>query len=664
MDLTTLVGTVAGVVSALGVPLGYLQWRDSRRANAGAVPPVASSRPVVVLSEYTVLAPDARVRGQARPLVDRRAELRALRAAVRRHAPTAVIEGFSGVGKTALAAGLCRLYARSHSVKWVFCAEKTTALNLRSLAIALSYDTNLNGAQELSLVAGSSDVDPGRLQDALTAFLAANRILLVLDDFHTVRDAALVRWATRTAHTEGRSTVVLTSRRHLREIPRTADAPWIELCGLAEADARDLLARCGLRVPEATLESVWRRAGEGNPQALTLFAGQAVHMRPEVLAVDLSAQQDDLDAWIGPIYSSLNSEQQNILKAVAFVYEAAPLDLVGELTADGEIQRHLTELEARFLVRRTDSGMELHNSVRDYVDSHLADDERAEFAERLTRWYRARARKVFIEGLGSDEPSYGLLYLESFPDYVQAEERHIRLVDDLLDRLADTGHPLPRDARVLVLGAGSGTHDPGFVKHGLDVTNVDILPEIAALGERHAVRLPGRVRYVVADMIRGLPADIPAASMDAVLNIGSSFGYEDADEDNAAVFRTAAAALKPGAPFVFEYVNGPHWENLRVQRQIDTSALPGGAVRTEYSITDPGSGTSLTAIRLQRPDGSGGWFRHFMHYYRLPEILRMMEQAGLRHVAVFGARGGRVAGAFDEAESEAMVVVATLASDE
>ncbi|MDV9172182.1 hypothetical protein R6V09_18960 [Streptomyces sp. W16] len=96
---------------------------------------------------------------------------------------------------------------------------------------------------------------------------------------------------------------------------------------------------------------------------------------------------------------------------------------------------------------------------------------------------------------------------------MQAEERHIRLVDDLLDRLAATGRPLPRDARILVLGAGHGTHDLGFVKHGLDVTNTDIQPETAALGEQRPVRLPGRVRHVVADTTRALPDHVPAGSM-------------------------------------------------------------------------------------------------------------------------------------------------------
>lgn len=211
----------------------------------------------------------------------------------------------------------------------------------------------------------------------------------------------------------------------------------------------------------------------------------------------------------------------------------------------------------------------------------------------------------------------------------------------------------------MVLGSGDGTHDPGFAKHGFDVTNIDIQPEIAELGRSKAAALPATINYVVADMTKPLPVEF-AGSMDAVFNIGSSFGYESSDETNSMVFRNAANLLRVGCPFVFEYVNGPRWENRRVQRQVDVTTLPDGATRTEVSITNPDARTALTLIGLKRADGTGGWFRHFMRYYRLNEILAMMANAGLRPVATYGATAGRVSGEpFDEEHSEAMVVIAT-----
>jgi SAM-dependent methyltransferase len=412
-------------------------------------------------------------------------------------------------------------------------------------------------------------------------------------------------------------------------------------------------------LPEATARIVWQRAGSGNPLALTLFAGRARGMNPEELALNLPSSADDLDEWIAPVFDDLSPQSQTVAKIIAFAYEPMPLDVLKAIAAPLDPDYALADLTARFLLTANAGRFEMHSAVGDHISAKTTDTEQADLAARFTAYYRGQARTVFLDGLGQDEPSYGTLYVESFPDYFAAADRHLRFVDDLLDRLADNGYALARGERILVLGSGDGIHDPGFAKHGLDVTDLEIQPEIAELGLAKASSLPVDIRYVVADMTKPLPAEIPDRSMAAVFNIGSSFGYENEDETNAAVFRHAVRVLRDGAPFVFEYVNGPHWEDKRVQRQVDVTTLPNGSTRTEVSITNPDAKTSLTLIGLQRADGTAGWFRHFMHYYRLDEITTMMAAAGLQPIAVYGAKGGRVTGdPFDEQDSEAMVIIA------
>jgi SAM-dependent methyltransferase len=170
--------------------------------------------------------------------------------------------------------------------------------------------------------------------------------------------------------------------------------------------------------------------------------------------------------------------------------------------------------------------------------------------------------------------SYGTLYLEAFSDYVDNTDGHITFIADLMARLDENALAPPAGARVLVLGSGNGIHDPGLARFGLTIVSLDIRAEIVRLGQQQA---DGRISYVVADMTKPLP--LAACSVDAVFNIGSSFGFEERDEDNAAIFRHAAKALKSGRPFVFEYVNGEFWR-----------------------------GTSLTSVFLVRPDGSSGGF--------------------------------------------------------
>lgn len=426
-------------------------------------------------------------------------------------------------------------------------------------------------------------------------------------------------------------------------------------------DSRVLLRHCDVPLRDDKARTVWERAGGGNPLALILFAGRAHDADPEEIVLHLPGNAEDMSAWIALAYDDLSAETQHIAKIISFAYEPVSREVVHAIAAPEAVDGPLAELSARFLIREIADRFEMYNAVSDYIAAQTSQAEQDDLASRFTDYYQAQARAVFLEGLGHDEPSYGLLYLESFPDYFSATERHIRFVDDLIDRLRDTGFQLARGDKILVLGSGDGTHDPGFAKHGLDITNIDIQPEVAELGQKKAAALPAQIRYVVADMTKPLPDVTVPGSMDAGFNIGSSFGYETSDSENAAVFRSAARALREGAPFVFEYVNGQHWQGNRVQREVDVTELPSGSIRTEVSIDNPEARTSVTMISLRRPDGTVGLFRHFMHYYRLDEVLGMMADSGLEQVAVYGAKDGRVTGEpFDEQQSGAMVIIARL----
>lgn len=98
-------------------------------------------------------------------------------------------------------------------------------------------------------------------------------------------------------------------------------------------------------------------------------------------------------------------------------------------------------------------------------------------------------------------------------------------------------------SRALVLGSGNGIHDDGLIKHGLTVIDLDIQPEIAALGLAKARKSADHIGYIVADMTMPLP--FAMESVDVIFNIGSSFGYEETDAENAAVFRVNGDAFDP-----------------------------------------------------------------------------------------------------------------------
>lgn len=671
MDILAVIGTAAGVIGAVGVPIAYLQLRTERQqlraeraierghaAMSGGPDGGADGALVAGFGELALFAPGARYRGFDVDVVDRRAAARTLVRHVRAGRTVITIEGATGVGKTTLAAHVCA-QVTDRDVRWVFCDEQPSSVTLTALAKALAgVGTRTQAAGiRAALLRGAATRE---LVDAVVDLLTTHPMLLVLDNFHVVTDLGVHTLLARLQHSRTASSVIVTSRTRIRSLHAVPLVRQVELPGLAVEDAHRLLRQRGVALPASAARTAWERAGHGNPLALVLLAGRARTVTaPEELMDHLPDSTDDLNQWIAPLFTDVPPAALRVAKIVAFAYGPVSRDVLSAVAHPVDVAAALAELTSRFLVTDNAGTPEMHGAVRDHVMDRTTEDELAELARRFTEYYGEQARGVFLDGLGMDEPSYGMVYLESFPDYFGATARHERFVDDLLDRLSDNGFELTAEDRILVLGSGDGTHDPGFAKHGLAITNVDIQPEIAELGRRKARVLPVDIDYVVADMTTPLPARLVDGSWGAVFNIGSSFGYDTNDDANATVFRNAANALGDKAPFVFEFVNGPHWTNRRVQRQVDVTRLPDGATREEVSITDPTSGTSLTMIGLHRADGTGGWFRHFMRYYRMPEIVALMRGAGLRVVATYGARNGRVTGEpFDEDESEAMVIIA------
>lgn len=628
--------------------------------------------------DLSLFAPNARYLGFDGDLVNRQSESATLLRLVESGRPVITIEGMAGVGKTALAARLCRQASRRREVRWVCCDEKRASFSLIALAKALASGVDPGSAIRLR-AAIARQVDTSEIVAAVIDLLATQNLLLVFDNFHAVADTDLdIYWLLeRLARSQTASSLILTSSAQLSEL-RTIplmtqfklsklELPKLELHGLSADDTRVLLSHRDVSLPAETARAVWQCAGGGNPLALTLFAGRARDTNPEKLAelaLNLPSSADDLGAWIAPVLDELALDSQTVAKIIALPYEPLSRDALHAIVASPDPDESLADLTSRFLITANAGRFEMHSAVRDCIIKKTTDSEQADLARRLTDYYHSQARAVFIDSLGQEEPSYGTLFLESFPDYFTAIDRHICLIDDLLERLADNGYRFVRGEKILVLGSGDGTHDPGFAKHGLDVTNVEIQPEIADVGRSKAATLPAEINYVVADMTKPLPAEIANRSMDAVFNIGTSFGYESTDDTNARVFRNAEESLNDGAPFVFEYVNQWYWKGKRVHRQIDVTSLPDGSIRTLVRITNPGARTLLTLIGLQRANGTGGWFRHFMRFYRLDEILAMMTAASLQPVAIYGGKANRVTGEpFNEKESETMVIIAVPARE-
>lgn len=177
-------------------------------------------------------------------------------------------------------------------------------------------------------------------------------------------------------------------------------------------------------------------------------------------------------------------------------------------------------------------------------------------------------------------PYYHALYQHR--DQAEAE----RMLDGLLPRLG-----LGPAAKIIDLGCGRGRHARYLSTFGFDVTGVDI----SQANIQHARQFEtDTLHFAVHDMHQ----PYQEASFDAALNLFTSFGYDECDDDNYAIIKSAAQCLKPGGIFVLDYLNTEryrdevktdpyHLEIAGVHYRIYSSITP-DFIMKNIEVTDQG----------------------------------------------------------------------------
>jgi len=205
------------------------------------------------------------------------------------------------------------------------------------------------------------------------------------------------------------------------------------------------------------------------------------------------------------------------------------------------------------------------------------------------------------------EEWFGEEYLQLYPhrDAVEAQ----RAVALILDRVG-----FVPGWRVLDVACGAGRHARAFEVAGARCVGVDLSAALLKVA-RGVTRAP----LVRADM-RALP--IRPGSMDLTVNLFTSFGYFDHDDEHAAALHEMVATLRPGGWFVIDFLNAPAVRSRLVP--LETQRLDGGDVRVERRVSPDGRYVCKT---ITAPSG-----RRFAERVRLfghEEIEGMLAEAAV-----------------------------------
>ena len=121
-------------------------------------------------------------------------------------------------------------------------------------------------------------------------------------------------------------------------------------------------------------------------------------------------------------------------------------------------------------------------------------------------------------------------------------------------------------------------------------------------------------------------------AFDLMINMFTSFGYFERDEDNQTVLKASGKALRPGGHFLIDYLNREQvLKSLIGQDDFETGGLK---VKQNRRISPDRLRVEKTVL-IQGPEGDER-FQESVRLFDRSEMEMMLESAGLRVDEVLG----------------------------
>jgi len=115
----------------------------------------------------------------------------------------------------------------------------------------------------------------------------------------------------------------------------------------------------------------------------------------------------------------------------------------------------------------------------------------------------------------------------------------------------------PQAKRILELGCGTGAHAEQLARMGYTIHGVDLSEAMLARAEARKASLPPEVAARLSFGLGDVRTVRTGETYDAVISLFHVMSYQTANADLEAAFKTAAAHLKPGGLFLFDFWYGP-----------------------------------------------------------------------------------------------------------
>jgi SAM-dependent methyltransferase len=188
---------------------------------------------------------------------------------------------------------------------------------------------------------------------------------------------------------------------------------------------------------------------------------------------------------------------------------------------------------------------------------------------------------------------------------------------------------LQKDSQILDVGCGQGRHLSIFAEKHFHITGIDLSPVLLRIAKENHIN-NSNAHFIQADM-RQLPLK---SKFDLVLNLFTSFGYFENDDENKSVLQQINSLLKNTGNYVFDYFNSNFVKNNLVPKHKEEIGelvveqeryIEDSRIKKKINLTKNGKkSTYFESVKLYSPD----------------EIFEMLRSVNLKVNKVYGNYDG------------------------
>jgi 2-polyprenyl-3-methyl-5-hydroxy-6-metoxy-1,4-benzoquinol methylase len=200
-------------------------------------------------------------------------------------------------------------------------------------------------------------------------------------------------------------------------------------------------------------------------------------------------------------------------------------------------------------------------------------------------------------------------------------------------------------SKVLDMACGSGRHSIIFASKGYEVTAIDLSKNLIATAEANAKEQNVNIEFVNSDILEFNSNK----KFDLTVNLFTSFGYFDDDEDNFKIIQKAFDLLTDGGMFVIDYFN----KNYLLNNLIPTTVYSDNGTRITQNRFIKGNRVRKN-ITIEN-NGKIDEFYESVRLYNHDEMLSFLKRAGFKIIRKFGDYEGND---FEEDSSQRLIIFA------